>query len=135
VTEYGTDFKRLRVLVCGGRDYQDRDRVHIELNNLCGEVSDAYPLGDTVLTVIHGACPTGADALADEWAVGNWAMILPFPADWERYGRAAGPMRNEWMIKRGKPDLVLAFPGGKGTADMVRRAKKHNIPIKFAMEA
>lgn len=128
--EYGTEFTKLRVLVCGGRDYQDRDRVTRELNNLCGEVSDEYPLGTVCLAIIHGACPTGADSFADEWAVGNWAQFKEYPADWKKHGRAAGPIRNQLMIEDGKPDMVLAFPGGRGTADMIARAKRAGIPVK-----
>ena len=47
--------------------------------------------------------------------------------DWKKYGKKAGPLRNQQMLEEGKPDLVVAFPGGNGTADMVRRAKKANI--------
>jgi len=120
---------QLRVLVCGGRDYTDRARVHRELTLLCGDVSEERPLGTVHLTIIHGACPTGADALADNWAVVNWASLVEFPADWKTHGRAAGPIRNQRMLDEGKPDLVLAFPGGRGTADMVRRAKAAGVRV------
>lgn len=52
-----------------------------------------------------------------------------FPADWRKYGKSAGPLRNQQMIDEGKPDLVVAFPGGTGTADMVRRAKAAGIRV------
>ena len=58
-----------------------------------------------------------------------------FPADWIRHGRAAGPIRNEQMLREGCPDLVVAFhddPGlGRGTADMVRRALAAGVPVRF----
>lgn len=120
----------MRVLVCGGRDYQGRDAVFRALDALAGDVSDEHPLGTVRLTIIHGACPTGADLWADEWAVVNWSGLQEFPADWESHGRAAGPIRNAQMIAEGKPDVVLAFPGGKGTADMVRRAAAAGIPVQ-----
>ena len=119
----------MRVLVCGGRDYQDRDAVFRELDGLTGDVTDEHPLGTVTLTIIHGACPTGADLWADEWADVNWSWTLAFPADWKQHGRAAGPIRNARMIAEGKPDLVLAFPGGRGTADMIRKAEAAGIPV------
>jgi hypothetical protein len=92
-------------------------------------VSDDNMLGDHC-TVIHGACPTGADALADRWAVNAWKAIEAFPADWTAHGRAAGPLRNARMIAEGRPDLVLAFKGGRGTADCVRKARAAGIPVR-----
>lgn len=48
----------------------------------------------------------------------------------QKYGKSAGPIRNQTMLDDGKPDLVLAFPGGRGTADMVAKAEKHGIPVR-----
>lgn len=118
----------LRVLVCGGRDYSDRGKVYRELNKLCGEVN---PLGTVDLVIIHGAS-RGADSIADDWAVANRCQVLPFPVnkdDWYKYGKAAGPIRNKQMLVEGKPDVVLAFPGGNGTADMIEQARKVGIRI------
>lgn len=55
--------------------------------------------------------------------------IESYPADWKRDGRGAGPIRNQRMIDEGKPHIVIAFPGGKGTADMVMRAEMAGIPV------
>ena len=119
----------MRVLVCGGRNYQDRDRVFRELNKLCGEISDENPLGTVPLHIIHGGCRTGADDFADQYAIVHWCGLSIFPAEWAKHGRAAGPIRNQRMIDEGKPDLVLAFPGGRGTADMVRRARAAGVEV------
>jgi hypothetical protein len=107
-----------RVLVCGGRDYADRDRVF--------SILDVAHAANPIIELIHGAA-TGADTLADEWARGKVA-IRAFPAPWE-LGRRAGAIRNQKMLNDGKPHLVIAFPGGAGTADMVRRAKKAGVPV------
>lgn len=53
-----------------------------------------------------------------------------FKADWSKDGRKAGPVRNSVMLSVGKPDLVIAFPGGRGTADMVRKAKAKGVPVE-----
>ena len=112
------------VLVCGGRNYTNRDRAFDELDRL-------FPF-DGKLTIITGSA-NGADQLAWHWFVQRMGDVpmnfQAFPADWKRHGKAAGPIRNQQMIDEGKPDLVVAFPGGKGTADMVRRAKAAGIPV------
>jgi len=112
----------LRVLVCGGRDYRNRDFIH---NTLVALDAERGPIA----CVIHGAA-TGADDEAMIWAqMMGRVKHAPFAAEWERYGKAAGPIRNQRMLDQGKPDLILAFPGGKGTADMIRRAKAAGIEI------
>ena len=105
----------MRVIVCGGRAYSDRARVFSALDRLHAEKG--------IDCVIHGACPTGADRWADEWAKERGVAVEPHPADWIRLGRWAGPCRNSEMIDA-KPDGVVAFPGGRGTADMVRRTEE-----------
>lgn len=88
------------------------------------------------LTVVHGAA-RGADRMAGEWARSRreeGVIELPFPADWRRYGRAAGVLRNQRMLDEGKPDLVLAFHDdidhSRGTKDMVRRARGAQIEVR-----
>jgi ABC-type sugar transport system substrate-binding protein len=81
-----------------------------------------------ITCLINGGCH-GADQLARNWAKKFGVTQETYPADWSK-GRIAGPIRNQEMIDRGKPDLVIAFPGGKGTADMVRRAREAGIPVQ-----
>jgi hypothetical protein len=120
--------RKLRVLVCGGRDYRDVDAVFNRLDALA-EVNAENPLGAVDLTIIHGGA-TGADMIADDWAVANWARIVEFKANWKKHDKSAGPIRNTLMLDEGRPDLVLAFPGGDGTADMVRKARKAGVPVQ-----
>jgi len=116
----------MRVLVCGGRDYgcgnQDQlDHIHntlTELNAARGPFS----------CIIHGAA-TGADEEGMGWAQMMGILHAPFQADWHTHGRAAGPMRNQRMIDEGRVDLVIAYPGGRGTDDMIRRAEKAGIEV------
>jgi len=113
----------MRVIVCGGRDYSDSLAVERELDALfC-----AAPM-DTMI-VIQGAAK-GADELARAWAHRRLVEWKNYPADWRAHGKAAGPMRNQRMIDDGRPDLVLAFPGGRGTADMTRRAQAAGVPVR-----
>lgn len=110
----------MRVLVCGGRDFCDRELLDGVLNRLAED--------QWIDCLIEGDA-RGTDRLAGAWAERNGIDVEKYPADWARFGLAAGPRRNQRMIKDGRPDLVVAFPGGVGTADMVRRAKVAGIRV------
>lgn len=110
----------MRVLVCGGRNFHDRIAVFGWLQ--------ACHLTHKIECVIHGDA-SGADYLAGRWAETEKVPVRAFPADWDQHGKAAGPMRNQQMVDDGKPDLVIAFPGGRGTADMRRRATAAGIKV------
>lgn len=110
----------MRVLVCGGRDYVDREALAACLADL------RQARGITVL-IAGGA--RGADTMAEEWALAQRIPCEVFMADWEGLGPKAGPIRNQRMLDEGKPDLVVAFPGGRGTADMVRRAREAGVEV------
>lgn len=127
----------MKVLVCGGRDFgrikdiNDRDDC---LRAMKEEMFFNVWLRSNVLmpnegdvTVIAGEA-NGADTLARKWAEYWELQYEGFPAEWELYGHKAGPLRNEKMLLEG-PDLVVAFPGGRGTADMVKRARKVGIEV------
>lgn len=125
----------MRVLVCGGRDYNNYRELSEFLDNLCQErgwtVSDGnYHVPNWLpnVFIISGGAK-GADQLAIDWAINNWCSFKEFPVDWTKHGKAAGPIRNQQMIDEGKPDIVIAFPGGRGTADMIKRAKKAGIEV------
>lgn len=109
------------VLVCGGRDYTDRDEMF--------DVLDFHHSIKTIDYLIHG-CAKGADSLAGEWAKSRSIPVEIYPALWDEHGRNAGPIRNQLMLDDGNPDVVIAFPtGGPGTNDMMRRANKAGIPV------
>jgi len=112
--------ERFRILVCGGRDFADADFV----NDTLDRVLRKHPY----MFLIHGAA-RGADTLAAEWADSRRVPAKAYPAEWGKFGKQAGPIRNQQMIDDGKPDAVVAFPGGAGTADMVERAKEHWLPV------
>ena len=78
--------------------------------------------------LIHGAA-RGADEGAARWAKSEGIASRAYPANWRKHGKAAGPIRNQQMLDDGRPDFVVAFPGGRGTADMVRRAHAAGVPV------
>lgn len=121
---------RATILVCGGRDFDDeilmRD-VLLEYYRLLRDV-----------TVIHGDAGwvdkrtgriVGADKLAGKVAAELGFHVVAVPADWAKDGKAAGPIRNRRMLEMG-PQLVVAFPGGAGTADMCRQARKAGVEVR-----
>lgn len=137
-----------RILVCGGRDFgncvsaqvdpsrENLDRIeeykfiHRTLDKIYldrGWVHDQEYLMPNVF-VISGKA-RGVDTAAIDWACVNWCQFREYPADWNKHGKAAGPIRNRQMLDEGKPDLVVAFPGGKGTADMVKVAKARGFEV------
>jgi YspA, cpYpsA-related SLOG family len=123
----------MRVLVCGDRNWTDYDLIVRELNGL----GASAPLGHTVID----GMARGADSLGNRAAMALWPRInhMRFPAQWDRYGRGAGPVRNQRMLDEGRPDLVLAFHDdlghSKGTAHMVRIAKKAGVPVRVITHA
>lgn len=104
----------MKVLICGGRDFSDRDFIFKSLDQLHAEHHFSL--------LIHGGA-RGADSLAGEWAIAREIEFKIFPADWEQYGRSAGMIRNSQMLNQ-KPDLVVAFSGGRGTQNMIDISNK-----------
>lgn len=101
-------------LICGGRDFADAELF----DTMMGQI---VQMRGVPSRVVHGAAK-GADMLANEWA---WRLAIDtvgVAASWSLHGKAAGPIRNQRMLDEYRPHLVIAFPGGAGTADMVRRA-------------
>ncbi len=111
----------MRVLVCGGRDYFDRETIHTVLNEMLlrGEI-----------TFLVAGCASGADHIALDWA--NWKQVdhAKFFAKWTEQGKKAGPIRNLRMLTEMNPQIVVGFPGGTGTADMIRRAEAAGVPVR-----
>lgn len=110
----------LVLIVCGGRDYEDSRAVYWALDQVRSRKG--------VKKIKQGGCRTGADEFARSWAEQNGAECESFDADWETHGKAAGPIRNQQMADSGA-DGCIAFPGGRGTADMVRRAERAGIKV------
>jgi YspA, cpYpsA-related SLOG family len=114
----------MRILVCGSRHFDDWDTLD---GVLSAELHDTD-------TLIHG-CAKGADVMAANWfeaCTQGKGTIEEYPADWEKHGKAAGPIRNKQMLDEGKPDQVIAFMAkdSRGTKNMIEQAEKAGIPVK-----
>ena len=112
----------LRVLVCGSRHFADKDRVETAMYVMANALHEH-------LTVMTGGAQ-GADALAAAAARRLGVQVTEYSADWATHGRAAGPIRNQRMLVEGAPHVVVAFDArGRGTSDMVARARKAGVVI------
>jgi len=109
----------MRVLVCGDRNWTDKDTIEAYIKTLPPES-----------VVIQGMC-RGADWIARTLALLHGYEIEDYPAKWELYGRSAGPRRNAQMLREGKPDLVVAFHNNltksRGTKNMMEQANRIGI--------
>lgn len=114
----------MKVLVCGGRNFNDA----LTLGSWLGGIHKNN--GPITLLIEGGA--RGADHMAREFAEWSGIPIKTFEADWDAYGKAAGPRRNQQMLDEGKPDLVVAFEGGRGTANMIEQAKAAGVRVLMA---
>ena len=112
---------RKRILICGDRNYQDWIKVQEYLDTI-----------SRTTIIIHGGA-RGADSLAGNLATSLKMKVIKFPADWDKYGKAAGVLRNQQMLDEGYPDLVVYFhkdiENSKGTRDMLKRTTDSGIRI------
>jgi hypothetical protein len=117
----------IKILVCGGRDYTDAETLYKVMDEI---TKDAGPL-----IIVQGEA-RGADRLAKQWAIERGHTVRSYPADWDSYDSAAGPIRNRKMLVEENPDIVLAFPGGRGTKNMVTQSVNHwtNVTMDFPFD-
>lgn len=110
----------MKVLVCGSRHFNDKELLHSVLDKI------------NITTIIQGEA-RGADTMGREYAEERRLNCLSFPAEWDKHGKRAGPIRNYQMLKEGKPDLVVAFlaPNSRGTKHMIEIAQKAGVPVEI----
>lgn len=116
-----------RILVTGSRTWDDESAVWLALAQaVCGVPADRE------IVIVHGGCPTGADAIAHAWGSKFGATIDIFIADWANQGKAAGPRRNARMVAEGA-DIALAFirNGSRGASHTVALARRAGIPVQL----
>lgn len=114
----------MRVLVCGCRDFNDP----MTLGSWLGGI---HKNNGPITLIIEGGS-SGADYMARKFAERQGIPVRTFDAEWGKYGKSAGPIRNRQMLVEGKPDLVVAFEGGAGTADMVKQARRAGVKVVMA---
>ena len=103
----------MRLLVCGGRHFEDAEMVHHELT--------ALHWRKPISVVVHGSI-AGVGIIAEAWARRHGIAVVRYPPNWEFYGKKAEGLRSDFMLTDSRPDFVVAFPGWRHTADLVQRA-------------
>ena len=108
----------MKLIIAGGRDFTQGYIVYKVLYGLDNDIIDEVVCGDA----------KGADTLGAEWAYLHSIPVKHFPADWDKYGKAAGYIRNAEMAEYG--DILIAFWDGKshGTMNMIKAMKLHKKP-------
>jgi hypothetical protein len=104
----------MKLIIAGGRDYELTAHDHTLLLRLH-------------ITEVVSGCARGADYGGEVFAYDHNIPVRRFPANWNRYGKRAGFLRNKEMAKYA--DAVALFPGGRGTEDMYKQAKSHGLVI------
>lgn len=115
----------MRLLICGSRGWKDP----APLQQTIEQYQRVAATSNEDLVVIHGGAK-GVDLIADRIARDLGIPVIREDAEWRRYGKGAGPIRNQKMLTLHNPDLVIAFrAGGKsdGTDDMIRRTHEAGI--------
>jgi len=109
----------MRTIISGSRDMDEADH----------HVLVAIAKSGFKITEVLSGCSGAVDTEGEAWALRHEKMLHKHPADWARYGKKAGPMRNEAMAKQA--DALIAVWDGvsRGTADMIRRARKHKLKV------
>lgn len=122
----------MRVLVTGSRDWTDVRAIELALmeQDPCAEHDDCFDPSH-LITVVHGHCPTGADAIADRFAQQWGVTVERHPADWDTHGKRAGFLRNQVMVNLGA-DVCLAFikNNSSGASMTARLAEEAGIPVR-----
>ncbi|HEF9752633.1 TPA: DUF2493 domain-containing protein [Campylobacter coli] len=115
----------MKLLVCGGRDYKDVEHFNKEMSNIFSLYQNQID------TIIEGGA-SGADNMAKNYALKNKINLVEVKADWQHFGKAAGPIRNQRMLSMLDSNYcVLAFWNGvsKGTKNMIEIARNKNIKV------
>ena len=110
-----------RILICGGRSFSSHEHFHKMIAMVQGQFAPRF-------CIFEGGA-NGADRMAQLWAKMNGYPQATMPANWAYYGFGAGTKRNTDMLDFFLPDVVIAMPGGTGTANMVKQSLERGIPI------
>ncbi|QIG65720.1 DprA-like DNA processing protein [Ochrobactrum phage vB_OspM_OC] len=110
----------ITVLICGGRDYADAAKVYDILDYIHKKVG---------IDVLISGAARGADMIGINWAEERGVRCLKFPANWKKYNKAAGFIRNKQMAEC-EPDICVAFSGGSGTNNMIKLCEQYGIKYK-----
>lgn len=112
----------MKVIVAGGRDFRDYDL----LKSVLDQYKEIFP----DIEIVSGKAK-GADSLGEKWAIENKIHVYSFPANWDKFGKSAGYMRNEQMAKFADQSICFWDQKSKGTKHMINLCKKNGLHCKI----
>ena len=122
---YRGDFLEKRIVVAGCRDYENYTRAKVYIDYCISEIKNKY-----TLIFVSGGC-RGADYLGERYALENGYKIEKYKANWEKYGKSAGPRRNKKMAQIADYIICFWYGKSKGTKSMIMLAKQFNKPLRI----
>lgn len=120
-----------KVLVCGGRYYSNSKNIFSILDDIKAVIEQNNNTfnTNTEIKIINGGA-RGADNISTDWAKQNNVSLDIYLADWDKYKKAAGHIRNKLMFTSSNPDIIIAFNGGRGTQNMIELAKSNDYILE-----
>lgn len=120
---------RSRIIICGGRHFNDYEAMKEKVDRVLASLG----MEKSQIEIVSGHC-VGADQLGEQYAEDHQVKCSVFPAEWKKYGRSAGPIRNTQMIQYASESdrpVVIAFvsPRSRGTKDTVQKAKRAGMEV------
>lgn len=121
----------IKLIIAGGRDFNDYSLLENEVMKFIIEIANGRKLNRfNDLTIISGKA-SGADSLGIDFATDHWIGVEEYPADWDKYGKSAGPIRNEEMAKNATHCIVFWDGKSRGSKNMIETAQKYNLTLKI----
>lgn len=118
----------MNIIVCGGRHFAQVALLWRTLDGLDTPAGIIRRVADGASDDVTGPY-VGADYWGHQWALARGKATSRYHADWKAHGRSAGPRRNEFMLKEVRPEIVVAFQGGSGTASMIGIAHRAGVRV------
>ena len=112
----------MRLLICGGRHFDNAARIEAELS--------ALHVASFISVIIHGGLP-GIGGAAEAWARRNKVHVIRYPANFS-LGKSGDATRDEFMLADSRAEMLLVFPGGRRTAELLREARRKLVPVMLA---
>lgn len=108
----------MKTIIAGTRDATDYSLIE-----------ESVKQSGFLITEVVSGCARGIDTLGEQWAQNNGIPVKRFPADWNRFKKSAGPIRNQQMAEYSEALIAIPSPTSRGTVDMINRARKLNLKV------
>lgn len=115
----------MKIIIAGGRNYTDYQKLKTECNQILQNQNN--------IEIVSGGHYKGADKLGEQFATEKGFKLTKFPADWNKYGKTAGPKRNKQMAKYADALIVFWDGKSKGTKNMIQLANHSKLKTRIIL--